>query len=87
MKLPDTTEYSVVKGDTMWYIAHRFIIKRLEDDWAQYTAIKKEVEAGVSDVQRREVLIGELGYLRERTYSENFIREIDQHIGTLENIS
>jgi hypothetical protein len=86
-ELPDGTEYSVVKGDTMWYVAHRFIIKRLEEDWDQYTSIRREVEAGVQDAQRKEVLIRELKYLRERSYSENFNGEIDGHIGALENLS
>ncbi len=78
--LPDTTEYSVVKGDTMWYIAHRFIIKRLEEDWDRYSSIKSEADRGVPDEQRKEVLLRELKSIRERSYSENFNREIDTTI-------
>jgi nucleoid-associated protein YgaU len=78
--LPDKTEYTVVKGDTMWYIAHRFIIKRLEEDWERYTALKNEIGAGVQDASRKERLIRELKYIRERSYSENFRREIDRTI-------
>jgi len=66
----------------MWYIAHRFIIKRLEEDWERYTALKNEIEAGVQDASRKERLIRELKYIRERSYSENFRREIDRTTGS-----
>jgi hypothetical protein len=75
--LPDSTEYRVVKGDTMWYIAHRFIIKRLEEDWDRYTSIKKEIEETTPDSQRKGVLSKELKSIGARSYSENFSREID----------
>lgn len=81
--LPDSTEYTVVKGDTMWYIAHRFIIKRLEEDWDSYTSIKKEVETTTVDVQRKEVLIRELKSIGDRSYSENFRQEIDSVLAKL----
>lgn len=81
--LPDSTEYTVVKGDTMWYIAHRFIIKRLEEDWDRYSSIKKEVDTGTPDTQRKEVLIRELKSIRESSYSENFSREVDATVGNL----
>lgn len=84
--LPDKTEYTVVKGDTMWYIAHRFIIKRLEEDWDRFSTLKREVDIGSVDTQRKEVLEKNLKYLRERSYSENFNREIDKTIGKLENM-
>ena len=75
--LPDSTEYTVVKGDTMWYIAHRFIIKRLEEDWDSYTSMKREVETTTVEAQRKEVLTRELKSIGARSYSENFRREID----------
>jgi len=81
--LPDSTEYTVVKGDTMWYIAHRFIIKRLEEDWDRYTSIKKEAETTTVDTQRKEVLISELKSIGERSYSENFRREVDSVLAKL----
>lgn len=81
--LPDSTEYTVVKGDTMWYIAHRFIIKRLEEDWDRYSSIKKEVDTGTPDTQRKEVLFRELKSIRERSYSENFSREVDMTVEKL----
>lgn len=81
--LPDSTEYTVVKGDTMWYIAHRFIIKRLEEDWDRFSSIKKEVDTAAPDTQRKEVLIRELKSIRERSYSENFSQEVDATVGNL----
>ena len=81
--LPDSTEYTVVKGDTMWYIAHRFIIKRLEEDWDSYTSIKREVETTSVDAQRKEVLTRELKSIGARSYSENFRREIDSLLAKL----
>jgi hypothetical protein len=84
--LPDGNEYTVVKGDTMWYIAHRFIIHRLEEDWDQYAGIEREIDSGVTDAERKEDLINTLKYLRERSYSENFTREIDKNIGKLEDM-
>jgi hypothetical protein len=81
--LPDSTEYTVVKGDTMWYIAHRFIIKRLEEDWDRYSSIKKEVDTGTPDTQRKEVLFRELKSIRERSYSENFSWEVDTTVEKL----
>jgi hypothetical protein len=81
--LPDSTEYTVVKGDTMWYIAHRFIIKRLEEDWERYSSIKKEVDTGTPDTQRKEVLIKDLKSIGERSYSENFSREVDATVQKL----
>jgi hypothetical protein len=81
--LPDSTEYTVVKGDTMWYIAHRFIIKRLEEDWDSYTSIKREVETTIVDAQRKEVLTRELKSIGARSYSENFRREIDSLLAKL----
>jgi hypothetical protein len=84
--LPDKTEYSVVKGDTMWYIAHRFIIKRLEEDWERYNSIKKEIDGGGLNTERGKKLVAELEYIRERSYSENFDREIDKNIKKIVNI-
>jgi hypothetical protein len=81
--LPDSTRYTVVKGDTMWYIAHRFIIKRLEEDWDRYMSIKNEAETTTPDAQRKEILIRELKSIGARSYSENFRREIDSVLETL----
>jgi hypothetical protein len=81
--LPDETTYTVLKGDTMWYIAHRFIIKRLEEDWDRYTTLKNEIDTGVQDTPRKEELKRELTYIRERSYSENFSREIDRIMAEL----
>jgi hypothetical protein len=84
--LPDKTQYTVVKGDTMWYIAHRFIIKRLEEDWDRYNSIKNEIDEGGLNAERGKKLVAELENIRERSYSENFNQEIDKNIKKIENI-
>jgi hypothetical protein len=70
----------------MWYIAHRFIIKRLEEDWERYNSIKKEIDGGGLNTERGKKLVAELEYIRERSYSENFDREIDKNIKKIVNI-
>jgi len=81
--LPDETEYTVVKGDTQWYIAQRFIVKRLDEDWDMYIKIVKEIDNSYARVDNRERLLQELEYLKKRSYSENFVKEIEKNIEKL----
>jgi len=81
--LPDETRYTVAKGDTMWDMAHRFIKKTLEADWPTYVRISEEIDAPDTRTHDRETLKRELESLKQRSYSENFSREIDKKITKL----
>jgi len=81
--LPDETQYTVVKGDTMWDMAHLFIKKTLEADWPTYVRISEEIDAPDTRTHDRETLKRELESLKKRSYSENFSREIDKKIAKL----
>jgi hypothetical protein len=81
--LPDGLVYTVIDGDTIWYIATRFIRKTLHQDWILYSSILKEIEktgAAADDRERHmEALIG----LKTGSYSENFRKEVDKTISGL----
>lgn len=81
--LPDSVVYTVIDGDTIWYIATRFIRKTLHQDWILYSSILKEIEktgAAADDRERHmEALIG----LKNGSYSENFRKEVDKTISGL----
>ncbi len=81
--LPDGTRYTVVGGDTMWYIAHRFIIQSLETVWDRYTAIGESIESGQLSADERNRLASELEMIKGECYSENFRREIDKKLEKL----
>ncbi len=81
--LPDDSRYTVVKGDTIWDTAHRFIKKTLEADWPTYVRISEEVDNPDTRTHDRETLKRELESLKQRSYSENFSREIDKKIAKL----
>jgi hypothetical protein len=84
--LPDTTVYNVIKGDTIWYIARRFIRKTLNQDWKKYDQILKDIEkseGAADDDDNKEEQIAALNYLKGGSYSENFKIEIDRTIAKL----
>ena len=76
--LPDGTRYTVVKGDTIWYIAKRFIKKNLDRDWEKYQELRKELEMPDLNEERKNQILDELKALKEGSYSENFVKEIDK---------
>jgi hypothetical protein len=81
--LPDETVYEVVDGDTIWYIARRFIRKTLDQDWIKYDEIVKDIEKSGSAADDRERQLRSLNDLKEGSYSENFKREIDRTIARI----
>lgn len=85
LMLPDGEEYRVVKDDTMWDIAERFIRKNLEQDWKMYVNIMKEIEKNENRGISNKDSIEQLETLRKRSYSENFTRELNRTINSLTN--
>ncbi len=77
-ELPDTTEYTVVKGDTVWHITRQFIQKNVDSDWERYQQIIKEIKE-----ENKDELIAELEDLKTGSYSENFSKEIEQAVSGL----
>ncbi len=76
--LPDETQYTVLKGDTIWHIAKRFIQKNLDRDWAAYSLLIEEI-----DSKNKNEIIAELKDLNKSSYSENFSKEINKTIDEL----
>jgi len=76
--LPDETQYTVLKGDTIWHIAKRFIQKNLDRDWAAYRLLIEEI-----DTKNKNEIIAELKDLNKGSYSENFSKEINRTIDEL----
>ncbi|MCK5094693.1 MAG: LysM peptidoglycan-binding domain-containing protein, partial [Spirochaetes bacterium] len=76
--LPDETQYTVLKGDTIWHIAKRFIQKNLDRDWAAYRLLIEEI-----DSKNKNEIIAELEDLNKGSYSENFSKEINRTIDVL----
>jgi len=85
--LPDQVKYTVIKGDTIWYIAKIFINKNLEKDWEIYLNILKEIDKNKNLINdRKEEIISRLESLKKNPYSENFIKEINKTIDRLANM-
>ena len=78
--LPDETRYTVVKGDTMWYIAHRFIIQSLEMVWERYKAIDEKIKSRQIQAGEKNQITAELKKMRDESLSENFRKEIDRKL-------
>jgi hypothetical protein len=81
--LPDGIQYTVVKGDTIWYIAKRFIKKNLDRDWERYQKLLVEFEKPEFTLERKNQIIDELKMLKEGSYSENFVKEIDETLNRM----
>jgi hypothetical protein len=78
--LPDKTAYTVVDGDAIWYIAHRYIRKTLEQDWERYVTILKELDEKEDVLNNKENYISDLQDIKQGSYSENFKKEVDRTI-------
>ena len=83
LTLPDESVYRIVKGDAMWYIAHRFIIQGLERDWDRFSSIIKEIDREGANTDNSDEFLTELREMRDRSYSRNFTREIEVYIEKL----
>ncbi|HUT66054.1 MAG TPA: hypothetical protein VMZ05_07895 [Spirochaetota bacterium] len=81
--LPDGAVYTVIDGDTIWYIATRFIRKTLHHDWILYSSILKEIEKTGAAADDREKQLEALIGLKNGSYSENFRKEVDKTISGL----
>ena len=83
LKLPDNSVYTVIKGDTIWYIAKRFIKKELDKDWKLYQQIKKKIQVNNINIETKKNIIDNLIKMRNRTYSENFKKLLEEIINNL----
>jgi len=83
LTLPDESVYRIVKGDAMWYIAHRFIIQGLERDWDRFSSMIKEIDREGANTDNSDEFLTELREMRDRSYSRNFTREIEVYIEKL----
>jgi hypothetical protein len=82
--LPDGNRYTVVKGDTIWYIARRFIKKYLDRDWERYQIILSEFEKQEMGSDKKQQLLTELESMKNDSYSENFVKLLDKKIDDLQ---
>lgn len=76
--LPDESRYTVVQGDTLWDVTIRYMVARLQDDHARYTALANEYDRAGTGAERRREIIQTLTTLAERSHSENFVRLVDE---------
>ena len=83
LKLPDSTVYTVKKGDTIWYIAKRFIKKELDSDWPEYRQLQHRIKTGNLDNKTKSDILGKLMEMKNKTYSENFKKLLDDLIKDL----
>lgn len=84
--LPDGKKYTVVKGDTIWYIAYTFIKNKLGQDWTYYQKIVEKINQMEYSKDNKENLIKELEELKRGSYSENFTKKIINRIDELKKI-
>ncbi|MGQ9614919.1 MAG: hypothetical protein ACUVWJ_00790 [Spirochaetota bacterium] len=85
--LPDEISYTVVKGDTMWYIAHRFIIQSLEMVWERYKSIEEKIKSKQITVEEKNQIAAELKKMKEESFSENFRKEVDRKLKEIASFS
>ncbi|RKX95888.1 MAG: hypothetical protein DRP84_02795 [Spirochaetes bacterium] len=83
LKLPDSAVYTVKKGDTIWYIAKRFIKKELDSDWPEYRQLQHRIKTGNLDNKTKSDILGKLMEMKNKTYSENFKKLLDNLIKDL----
>ncbi len=80
IELPDGSVHVVEKGDTIWHIAGWFIHDSLEKDWPEYRRIERQAVSMEHTQANRSRWLESLRDIRERTYSENFHRMLDEKI-------
>ncbi len=83
-KLPDGSRYIVKKGDTIWYIAKRFIKNQLDRDWPVYKNIENQIKRDKISLKDKQKTVKILKDLKSNLYSENF-RNLTQNLTEILN--
>jgi hypothetical protein len=72
LNMPDETDYTVVKGDNIWFLSSRLIRRELERDLEILAALEGRVSSGNLNESETEDLLSELQKLMEGSLSEQF---------------
>ncbi len=75
LELPDGSEYEVVRGDTIWFIASRLIRRDMEQRLETLEELKRELDRAVTPAEKSSVS-GRMETLAEGSMSEQLRRKI-----------
>ena len=78
--LPDSTHYTVLRGDTLWGITVRYMVVRLRDDYELYIRLVSEYETDTTPESRRAEVVELLWAIGEASHTENFGRLVEETI-------
>lgn len=79
VRLPDGRTYAAADRDSLWNIAQELIRENLELTHAELLRLENRFNTADSSAER-ELVLRELGRLRQRSYCEHFIRLVDTSI-------
>jgi nucleoid-associated protein YgaU len=83
--LPNSTRYTVVKGDTLWEITVRYMVARLQQDYQAYVRLTDEHEAEATSAPRRRAIENELATIAADSHSENFTVMVEETLAEWED--
>ena len=83
LQMPDGTDYTIVKGDNIWFLSARLIRRALEKDLETLARIEGRISDGALSDQEVASIVNELKNLEDNTLSEQFRARVAMAINKL----